>query len=275
LTDAASEARPLRVALRVAYRGTGYPGWQTQPSGDSIQDRLEAALSRIAGHPVATVCAGRTDAGVHALAQVVHFDTAARRPLSAWTRGVNSHLPDGIAAQRACVVEADFHARYGARRRSYTYVLYRGAERHPLAAGRAGWVFRALDVARMDEAARALVGEHDFSAFRSSQCQAASPVRTLEAVTLRERGSLLAVDLVGNAFLHHMVRNVVGALVWVGLGRRPAGWVAELLAGRDRTQGAPTFAADGLYLTGVRYEHAVALGTWPPADPVAWPGDPA
>lgn len=275
MTGLPSGTGAQRIAMRVAYRGSGYSGWQTQPNGNAVQDLLEAALAEIAGHRVSTICAGRTDAGVHALSQVVHFDTPANRPLSAWTRGVNALLPEGIATQNACAVDEDFNARYGARQRAYTYLIYRGEQRHPLVAGRAGWVFRSLDVTRMDEAARALVGEHDFSAFRSSQCQAASPVRTLDAITLRERGSLLALDLIGNAFLHHMVRNIVGALVWVGLGRRPATWVAQLLAGRDRTLGAPTFAADGLYLTGVRYEGAAALGAWPPADPLAWPGDPS
>ena len=264
--QAPSESR--RYALRVAYEGTDYSGWQTQPSGAAVQDVLEAALSSIAGHPVATVCAGRTDAGVHALAQVVHFDSPARRPLGAWVRGANALLPAGIAVQHACAVDAAFSARYAARRRTYSYLLYRGAQRHPLYARGAGWVFRPLDVEAMRLSATALVGEHDFSAFRSSQCQAASPVRHLERLALREHGPLLVLEFQANAFLHHMVRNLVGTLVWVGVGRRPPSWAAQLLAGRDRTQGAPTFAPQGLYLTGVEYPAEYDIGSWPPAPPV-------
>jgi tRNA pseudouridine38-40 synthase len=253
-----------RYALRLAYDGTPFDGWQTQPSGATVQDHLEAALARIAGHPVPTVCAGRTDSGVHALAQVVHFESAADRPLGAWVRGTNALLPDGIAVQHALRVDAGFHARFGATRRAYTYLIHRGTQRHPLYATRAGWVFRPLDVARMADAARSLEGEHDFSSFRSSQCQAASPVRRMDALRITERGALVVVDLQANAFLHHMVRNIVGALVWVGLGRRPPQWVGELLAARDRRLGAPTFAAQGLYLVGVEYPGVDDLGTWPP-----------
>ena len=264
MSDPAPAEGAARYALRLAYDGTPYDGWQTQPSGATVQDHVERALAGIAGHPVATVCAGRTDSGVHALAQVVHFESDAARPLAAWVRGTNALLPQGIAIQHALRVDAGFHARYGATRRAYTYLIHRGAQRHPLVATRAGWVFRPLDLARLAEAARALEGEHDFSSFRSSQCQAASPVRRMETLRLSERGALVVVDLCANAFLHHMVRNIVGALVWVGLGRRPPEWVRELLAARDRRLGAPTFAAQGLYLAGVEYPGVEALGTWPP-----------
>ncbi len=252
-----------RIALRIAYDGDAFNGWQTQASGDAAQDLLESALAAVAGVRLATVCAGRTDAGVHALAQVVHFDSPVTRPASAWVRGVNAHLPATIAVQHAIVVDQRFHARYAALRRSYCYLIYRGATRHPLYARRAGWVFRTLDVERIAEAASALVGEHDFSAFRSSQCQARSPIRRIERIDLSERGPLLVLEIGANAFLHHMVRNIVGALIWVGLGRRPPSWVGEILAGRDRTLGAPTFAAQGLYLNGVQYPPQYDIGSWP------------
>ena len=256
-----------RYALRVAYDGASFPGWQTQPSRAAVQDVLEAALSSVACAPIATVCAGRTDAGVHGLNQVVHFDTAVVRPESAWVRGVNARLPAQVAVQAVHRVDAGFHARFSAQRRSYVYLIHRGAQRHPLHEQRSGWVFRPLDVARMCVAARALEGEHDFSAFRSVQCQARSPVRRLERLVLREQGDTLVIELQANAFLHHMVRNIVGALVWVGLGRRPPEWTAELLAGRDRRLGAPTFSPAGLYLNGVEYPRPYAIGAWPPILP--------
>jgi tRNA pseudouridine38-40 synthase len=256
-----------RIALRVAYDGRGLCGWQTQPSGQSIQDQLERALRAVAGGPVGTVCAGRTDAGVHALAQVVHFDAPVQRPLTAWVRGVNAHLPAAIAVQAACVVPDEFHARYAALRRHYVYLILRAADPHPIWAGRAARVHRALDTAQMHEAAQALVGTHDFSAFRSSQCQAKTPVRTVESVRIDEQGALLRLQFTANAFLHHMVRNLVGSLVWVGLGRRPAHWVAEVLAGGDRRLAAPTFAAEGLYFCGVQYDPDPGLATWPALQP--------
>ena len=256
-----------RFALRIAYDGASFPGWQTQPTGAAIQDLVERALSSIAGERIATVCAGRTDAGVHALGQVVHFDSAANRPASAWVRGVNALLPAQVAAQQVCEVDERFHARYGATRRAYSYLLYRSPTRHPLYAGRAGWSFRPLELDRMREAAAALVGEHDFSAFRSSQCQARSPVRRLDRLHIREAGPLVVFELEANAFLHHMVRNLVGALVWIGAGRRPPDWAGELLAARDRRLAAPTFAPDGLYLAGVEYPEHHDIGSWPPASP--------
>ena len=257
----------MRVALKIAYDGARFTGWQTQPAGTAIQDTVEAALAGIAGHPVSTVCAGRTDAGVHALAQVLHFETESVRPESAWVRGVNALLPDAVAVQACRVVDEGFSARYSATRRAYGYLIYRGPHRHPMYSNRAGWCFRPLDVERMARAGCALVGEHDFSAFRSSQCQAASPVRRLQRLAVRESGPLVVLEVEANAFLHHMVRNIVGALVWVGLGRRPPEWVAELLAGRDRTVGAPTYAPQGLYLTGVEYPQQYLIGAWPPAPP--------
>lgn len=251
-----------RYALTLSYDGSRFPGWQTQPAGDAVQDLLESALAAIGGERIGTICAGRTDAGVHALRQVVHFDAAAARPTSAWVRGVNAHLPDTIAVRSATPVDDDFHARYGALRRRYRYLLHRSPVRHPLLVRRAGWTFRDPDVARMRQAAGLLVGEHDFSAFRSAECQAASPVRTLEELSLHESGPFVVFVFTGNAFLHHMVRNVVGTLLAVGEGRRDVAWVAEVLAGRDRRRAAATFAPDGLYLDGVQYDARFGVPSW-------------
>jgi tRNA pseudouridine38-40 synthase len=251
----------VKLALGLAYDGTGSPGWQTQATGDALQDLLEVSLGALAGHPVATVCAGRTDAGVHALSQVVHFDTTASRPLNAWVRGVNARLPARIAVQWAREVPAEFHARFSARTRSYRYLLRCAAVQHPLWRDRAGWVFRPLDVEAMREAAAALVGTHDFSSFRSSQCQAKTPVRTMHRLEVASRGEFIELTLIANAFLHHMVRNIVGTLVYVGTGRQSADWVAELLAARRRALGAPTFSPSGLYLAGVDYDPVFGLPT--------------
>ncbi len=255
-----------RHALTVSYDGSAFSGWQTQPGGATAQDTLERALSAIAGEPVSTVCAGRTDAGVHALRQVVHFDTEASRPRSAWIRGVNTQLPASMAVRSATVVPDSFHARYGALRRRYRYLLYRSEVRHPLLARRAGWTFRTVDVERMRAAAQFLLGEHDFSAFRSSECQAASPVRRVEELSLRERGPFVVFTFVANAFLHHMIRNVVGSLLAVGEGRREPGWMGELLAARDRSAAAATFAPDGLYLDGAQYDDRYAVPSWSEGD---------
>jgi tRNA pseudouridine38-40 synthase len=243
----------MRIALGIEYDGSGFCGWQTQPAGCSVQDRLEAACAAIAGVAVATVCAGRTDAGVHALGQVVHFDCAVERPLSAWVRGVNALLPPAVAVTWAQAVDETFHARYSALSRSYRYVLLNDAVRPAADQGRVGWYHARLDVERMREAAACVLGEHDFSAFRSAECQAHSPVRTLHELTIRASGRYLVFDFRANAFLHHMVRNLVGSLVSVGKGRYPPQWLAEVLAGRDRRRAAPTFEAAGLYLTAVDY----------------------
>lgn len=251
-----------RFALTLAYDGSAFNGWQTQPCGKAGQDHLERALSAIAGHPVRTSCAGRTDAGVHALRQVVHFDSEALRSAEAWVRGVNAQLPRQMAVREVRAVDDSFHARYSASQRRYRYLVHRSPVRHPLLAGRAGWTFRTLDTSRLREAFGALVGEHDFSAFRSSECQASSPVRRIESIDLIERGPLLLLGFTGNAFLHHMIRNIVGSLLMVADGRRPTEWIGELLASRDRTLAAPTFAAEGLYLCGVRYDPRFGLDTW-------------
>ena len=244
----------VRIALGLEYDGAAFCGWQTQPSGCSVQDRLEAALTQIAGEPIETVCAGRTDAGVHALGQVVHFDTAAFRPVTAWVRGVNTSLPASLAVTWAHAVSEDFHARYSARNRCYRYVLLNHAVRPAAEHGRVGWFHLPLDIERMHEASRVLLGEHDFSAFRSAECQARTAVRTLRRLDIESRGNYVVFDFCANAFLHHMVRNLMGTLIHVGKGERAPGWVAEVLASRDRTQAAPTFDPAGLYLARIEYD---------------------
>jgi len=257
----------MRLALGLQYDGSAFHGWQTQADRQTVQDTLEEALARLAGAPVPTICAGRTDAGVHATYQVVHVDPPAARPLSAWVRGVNSFLPQAAAVRWAVEVAPTFHARFGATARRYDYWLLNDPVRSPLLAGRTGWLARPLQLQPMCEAAALLVGRHDFSAFRSAECQAASPVRELRELAIERFGNLLRFRLVANAFLHHMVRNLVGTLVYVGLGRQPPHWVADVLQGRDRSAAAPTFAAAGLYLTGVEYDPAFGLPA--PPDEIA------
>ena len=243
-----------RIALGLEYDGRGFCGWQTQPGGCAVQDHVEQALAQVHAGPVATIVAGRTDAGVHALAQVLHFDVQHPRPPSAWVRGVNALLPPGVAVLWAREVAADFHARFAARERAYRYLLLNHAVRPALMAGRVGWMHAPLDTDKMAEAAAQLVGMHDFSAFRAAECQARSPLRDLRQANVARHDNLVVLEFRANAFLHHQVRNMVGALVWVGLGRRPVHWIRELLAARDRRLGAATFAPDGLYLADVRYD---------------------
>jgi tRNA pseudouridine38-40 synthase len=249
----------VRIALGIEYDGSGFCGWQTQPQGCAVQDKLEAALAEIAGERTATVCAGRTDAGVHALAQVAHFDTVAARPLTAWVRGTNALLPRHVAVLWAQVVTPEFHARYSARERGYRYILLNRAVRPAADEGRVGWFHGPLDVARMRVAAQSLIGEHDFSAFRSSECQARSPVRDLRRLDITRRGDCVTFDFSANAFLHHMVRNLVGSLIYVGSGKRPMQWMAEVLESRDRSRAAPTCDAAGLYLARVVYDEVWQL----------------
>ena len=244
----------MRIALGIEYNGSRGCGWLTQSSGCAVQDALERALSEIAGEKIATICAGRTDAGVHALAQVVHFDCDSARPDSAWVRGTNTLLPAGAAVTWMRPVAADFNARYSAFERCYQYVLLNHPVRPALNQGRVAWFHAPLDVSRMREAAPYLLGEHDFSAFRSSECQAKSPVRQLRRLDVRKSGDYAVFELVANAFLHHMVRNIVGCLVYVGKGRHAPAWVGDVLASRDRAHAAPTLDAAGLYLAHVSYD---------------------
>lgn len=255
-----------RWAAGVEYQGTAYSGWQSLPGRATVQGTLEAALSTVADAPVAVITAGRTDAGVHALQQVVHFDSAATRRADSWLFGVNSLLPEDISLRWVQLVPAAFHARFGAIRRDYRYVIHNRRTRSALLAHRATWLLRPLDVEAMAEAAQALLGEHDFSSFRDSQCQAPSPVRRLETVSVRRQGDFVLVDVGGNAFLHHMVRNIVGTLAEVGYGRQPVSWVAAVLAARDRRLAGMTAAADGLYFVGPRYAAEFNL----PPPPTPW-----
>ncbi|HUN93285.1 MAG TPA: tRNA pseudouridine(38-40) synthase TruA [Burkholderiaceae bacterium] len=256
----------MRLALGIEYDGSAFRGWQTQPDRRAVQDALEAALASFCGAPVATTCAGRTDAGVHATYQVVHLDTPLQRERASWVRGVNRFLPPTVAIRWAREVDDAFHARYSALARRYDYLIEISAVRSPLRRERVGWVFRPLDVAAMQAAARLLVGRHDFSAFRAAECQAASAERELRVLDVAPHGRFILVRAQANAFLHHMVRNIVGSLVDVGVGRRPVGWIADVLASRDRRLASPTFAAAGLYLTAVDYD--ARFGLPPPEDVV-------
>jgi tRNA pseudouridine38-40 synthase len=249
----------VRVALGIAYRGSGYSGWQSQPGGRTVQDRLEAALGTFADTQIAAICAGRTDAGVHALNQVVHFDTDVERAADAWIRGTNRYLPADIAVQWCRFVPDAFHSRASARGRRYTYVLLESPVRPAVENGLAGWTFRTLDGDAMRRAGAALVGTHDFSAFRSAECQAISPVKTMRSLAIERRGAYWRFDFDADAFLHHMIRNVVGSLVAVGSGARPEPWLADVLAGRARSRAAATFAPDGLYFVGAYYDAAHAI----------------
>ena len=244
----------MRVALGIAYRGSAYHGWQSQPDGQTVQDQVERALSSFADRPVTTVPAGRTDAGVHAINQVIHFDTVAERAEESWVRGSNRYLPGDIAIQWCRFVPETFHSRASARGRRYAYVLLESRIRPALEAGQVGWTFRKLDGEAMQAAARVLLGTHDFSAFRSAECQSPTPVKTLRGIAVERRGDYWRFDFEADAFLHHMIRNIMGALVAVGSGGREPGWLGEVLAGRDRTRAAPTFSPDGLYFLGPYYD---------------------
>lgn len=260
-----------RIVLGVQYDGTPWQGWQTQPSGKTVQDRLELALQKFTQGPVATTCAGRTDSGVHALEQVVHFDTHLSREIFSWVRGLNAFLPPSIAVRWAHELpivaggeERDnFHARFSASARTYHYLLYNNPVRSPLLEGKAGWVFRPLELDLMRQAAAHLIGTHDFSAFRAIECQAKSPVRSMDQIGIERRGDLIVFTLRANAFLHHMVRNIVGSLIYTGHGSKPPHWIAELLQQRDRSRAAPTFMPDGLYLAQVAYDQKWQLPQQP------------
>jgi len=260
---------PGRVALGIAYRGQNYNGWQSQPDGNTVQDKLERALAEFVGLPrgeiVATLCAGRTDAGVHALNQVVHFDAPVSREIFSWVRGTNRYLPQDIAVQWAQNVEPDFHARNGARGRQYAFLVRESAVRPAIEAGLCGWVFRPLDLDNMREAAKALIGEHDFSSFRSSQCQALSPVKEMRRIAIDRIGDYWRFDFEASAFLHHMVRNLMGALITIGSGHQPPGYMAELMAMRKRELAPPTFPAAGLYFLGPQYDPHLAIPRRTPA----------
>lgn len=256
-----------RIVFGLSYDGAAFEGWQSQPSGNTVQDHVEAALAAVAAEPVRVQAAGRTDAGVHASAQVAHFDVEAERPESAWVRGANAHLPEGIAVQWAQEVDSEFNARFSAVGRSYTYVLYNHAVRPALQAKQVGWFHLPLNVEAMQRAATLLLGEQDFSAFRSAECQAKHPVRVMEEARIARHGSHVIFYFRANAFLHHMVRNIVGSLVYVGKGAHSPEWMGKVLASRDRASAAPTFSPAGLYLSGVHYPDAWRLPAFAPMMP--------
>ena len=249
----------MRIALGLSYSGSHYEGWQSQLSGKTVQDQLEKALGKFAVQPIRTLCAGRTDAGVHALMQVVHFDTGLQRALSSWVRGTNTFLPSDIAVQWAHHVPDEFHSRGSALSRRYAYLLLESPVRPSVESGRVGWVYRPLDGAAMQQAITHLIGEHDFTSFRAAQCQAKSPVKTISRIDLSQHAAYWRFEFEANAFLHHMIRNIMGCLVAVGQGRQSPGWMADVLAARRRDAAAPTFPPDGLYFLGPRYEKRYGL----------------
>ncbi len=251
-----------RIALGLEYDGSGWSGWQRQLSapGRTFQEALESALSRVAGHPVRTIAAGRTDAGVHATAQVVHFDSSAERPDKAWIEGTNSCLPSAVRVRWVRrPAGTDFHARFSAVARRYRYLIWNGPARPALFRCHVAWERLPLDAERMQEEGACLLGEQDFSAFRTAACGSRSPRRNVHFLQVERRGEMVLLDIQANAFLQRMVRNIAGALTAVGVGRRPPGWVRQLLKGRDRTVGEPTAPAEGLYLTEVRYPESSGM----------------
>ena len=243
----------MRLALGISYNGQAYQGWQSQRSGLTVQDKLEAALGKFTQHKVSTLCAGRTDSGVHGLMQVVHFDTPLQRPIASWVRGTNAFLPKDIAVEWAQDVPPEFHCRASALSRRYAYILVESTVRPSVDTGRVGWAFRPLNMEAMQQAVRHLLGEHDFTSFRASACQALSPVKTLQRIEISRRGAYWRFEFEANAFLHHMIRNIMGCLVAVGQLKQPPEWVLDVLQARDRDAAAPTFSPDGLYFLGPRY----------------------
>lgn len=247
-------AEMQRIAMAVEYRGSSFRGFQVQPEGvASVQGALQHALSIVADEPISLVCAGRTDAGVHATGQIVHFDTLARRPERAWSRGLKAHMPEDIAVRWALPVAPTFHARFSAKARTYRYLISDRAGKPGLLHDQVSWSRRSLDVANMHQAAQVLVGEHDFTSYRAVQCQARSPIRRIEHLTVIRKGELIVVEVKASAFLHHMVRNIVGVLMAIGVGERPVEWAREVLAAKDRRQGGVTAPPFGLYLVQVDY----------------------
>lgn len=263
----------MRIALGIEYDGSGFKGWQLQRHGvRTVQGELEAALQRVAAHPVRVSCAGRTDTGVHAVGQVVHFDTEAERQPRNWVLGANANLPDDVAVSWARVVDDSFHARFSAQARSYRYLILNRPTRSALFAGRVTWIHRPLDPERMHLAGQALVGTHDFSSYRALGCQAKSPVRTLHSLDVIRHGELIELRVHANAFLHHMIRNIAGVLTAIGRGDKPQEWAAEVLGLCDRTRGGVTAPPDGLYFARVWYPDEYQI-PGPPPVPLVPTGD--
>jgi tRNA pseudouridine38-40 synthase len=253
----------MRIAAVLEYDGSDFSGWQRQDNAPSVQEAVEEALSRVADAPVAVTTAGRTDAGVHASAQVIHFDTEAVRRDHAWLRGANTHLPRSVALRWVHEVAPDFHARFSATARSYRYVILNRSVRPTFLHGRVTHEYRPLDIARMQAAAALLLGTHDFSSFRAIQCQAKSPVRELRRLDISRVGDFVLIGAEANAFLHHMVRNLAGVLMAIGAGEREPSWAGEVLAARDRTVGGITAPPDGLYLEAITYPDHFDIPTLP------------
>ena len=249
----------MRIALGIEYDGTYYCGWQSQANACGVQDFLEAAIKNIAEHAIRIHAAGRTDTGVHGLAQIVHFDTETTRPDSAWVRGVNTFLPPSIRVLWANAVSNEFHARFSAQQRRYQYLLVNAPVAPAILASKAGWYHLPLDVTAMQTAIAYLRGEHDFSAFRASECQAKNPVKNLQIATVIQHGEQFIFEFAANAFLQHQVRNMVGALIYVGNGKHAPTLIHDLLAQKDRTLSPPTFSPNGLYLVGVQYDEKFGL----------------
>ncbi len=249
----------MRIAMGLSYNGQAYEGWQSQSSGKTVQDKLEKALSKFTQTPVSTLCAGRTDAGVHGLMQVIHFDTELDRTPYSWVRGTNRYLPLDIAVQWAREMPREFHCRGSAIARRYAYVVLESAVRPSVEVGRVGWVYRPLDLAAMQQAAQYVMGEHDFTSFRASSCQALTPVKTMTRIDITRKSTqtgsaVWRFEFEASAFLHHMIRNLMGCFVKIVSGDQPPEWMAEVLAARDRDAAAPTFSPDGLYFLGPRYD---------------------
>ena len=249
----------MRIAMGVEYDGTAYSGWQIQVGTATVQETLERAVSRVADHPVRLHCAGRTDAGVHGLGQVVHFDTQAVRTPRNWVLGTNVNLPPDVNVNWAKEVPGDFHARFSAVNRSYRYLILNRTTRSAIDRDRAVWIHRPLNAGRMREAARHLEGTHDFSSYRALGCQAKSPVRTVSRLAVERQGERITIEVTADGFLHHMVRNMAGVLIAIGEGDHPVEWTREVLAFRDRTLGGVTAPPQGLYLVGVGYPEAFGL----------------
>jgi tRNA pseudouridine38-40 synthase len=249
----------MRLAVGVEYDGTAYAGWQTQQSARSVQAVAEAAFSSIAAERVSLICAGRTDAGVHARWQVAHFDTNSNRRLRAWLLGSNTELPSDVSIPWVRRVPMHFHARYSAEARTYRYIILNRGTRSAFATSRATCIFRPLDHERMAEAAVALLGSHDFSAFRSSECQANSPIRRVERLVVARQGDWIVIEATANAYLHHMMRNIAGMLIAIGRGEAQPSWATEVLESKDRKRNAATAPAEGLYFWGVRYPAVFGL----------------
>lgn len=244
----------MRIALGIEYDGSPYLGWQSQTNKRGVQDALQASIHAVAGQAVRIHAAGRTDTGVHALSQVVHFDTVVNRPINAWVRGVNAFLPASIRVLWAKTVSDDFHARFSAQQRRYQYLLVNTPVAPAINASKAGWYHSPLNISAMQAGIVYLQGERDFSAFRASECQAKSPIKHLQIATVNQHGDSIILEFAANAFLHHMVRNMVGALIYVGNGKYPPVYMQELLTKKDRTLSPPTFSPCGLYLAGVQYD---------------------